>query len=425
MAPARARAIPRDVESAPLVPSSSAPSSRVRAPALVSLAVFVLALVVALLAVPDALPSPDAPAHARGDFTFALQRWVHRFGGAPAALADAMTSGDPRPRMSLGDVDVARAIASGRMLSEREFDGDAQMGSGDGCTVRFKDPEMRICHCSPDNEGPNAGDQAGPVVTRGVVSYYFGGCDASGIPRESTTCFGAEAHPCLITVGSVLEKAKEGDHVWGTGAWHEHTMMDTWKHAGAIIHGVRGLNTASELSHYYKNSDGSGSLHPAAIGDPGFLISFTHPELGKSERHGRCLVLHHYDDTLAPEGVRQISAVQNWDEFVRAITTCERVFTSSLHGLIFAEAFGIPARWYQNPTSQVASAEGTWKYQDWIDVSRPGQPQWREPAPDVRQIFDDNAYPPIFSMDERRTIARRMVARFPYHLFEVTSGSLM
>jgi len=422
MAPVRARTVQCDVESAALVPSAPVPVSRARAPLIV--AAFVLALVGALLAGHDALPSPDAPAHARGDFVFTLQRWAQRLSGSTTALVDAMMSGDSRPSMSLRDVDVAQVIASGRMLSERDFE-EAGTGNANGCTVKFKDPEMRICNCAPATFPPNAGDQTGPVVTRGVVSYYFNGCDASQLLHESTSCFGAEPHPCFITIGSVLEKAKKGDHVWGTGAWHEHSMRDTWKHAGATIHGVRGLNTATELNHYYKNSDGSGSLHPAAIGDPGFLLSFTHPELGNSKRQGRCLILHHSDRTPPPDGVRAISAMQDWDDFVRAITTCERVFTSSLHGLIFAESFGIPARWFQNTSSAVFKAEGAWKYQDWIDVSRPDQNEWRVPEPDVRQIFNDNAYPPVLSMAERRTIARRMVARFPYELFTVTSSAPM
>ena len=118
-----------------------------------------------------------------------------------------------------------------------------------------------------------------------------------------------------------------------------------------------------------------------------------------------------------PPGVVNIETHQPWEKFVRQIASCERVFSSSLHGLIFAESFGVPARWYQPSEGIVPRAEGHWKYLDWIGVT-PRAKKWHVPASNITEIFDDDAYPPTFSLGEKRRLARRLAARFPYHLFE-------
>jgi hypothetical protein len=419
-APERPREIDVEASARPITRDASRASTSRR-----RFASTIVGALACLLALAFASAPRDAPAHARGDVAFALSRSARALARAPALALAAVTGADFRPRLDLADVDVDAVVREGRLLSEREFADDAG-GAGLGgvranasCAVRFKDANMRLCRCRPDDGRLNAGDLVGPRMAMATAQHYFYGCVADALPVEATTCFGAEPHACLLTVGSVLEKAKKGDHVWGTGAWHRRSMMDAWKHAGAIIHGVRGPNTQSALRGTYKNSDGSGSVNAYAIGDPGFLVSFTNPELGRGvERRGRCFVRHHYDViTVTPPGVVDIETNQHWETFVRQIASCERVFSSSLHGLIFAESFGVPVRWYQPSEGIVPRAEGHWKYLDWIGVT-PRAKKWHVPASNITDIFDDDAYPPPFSLGEKRRLARRLAARFPYHLFE-------
>jgi len=419
-APERPREIDVEASARPITRDASRASTSRR-----RFASTIVGALACLLALAFASAPRDAPAHARGDVAFALSRSARALARAPALALAAVTGMDFRPRLDLADVDVDAVVREGRLLSEREFSDDAG-GAGLGgvranasCAVRFKDANMRLCRCRPDDGRLNAGDLVGPRMAMATAQHYFYGCVADALPVEATTCFGAEPHTCLLTVGSVLEKAKKGDHVWGTGAWHRRSMMDAWKHAGAIIHGVRGPNTQSALRGTYKNSDGSGSVNAYAIGDPGFLVSFTNPELGRGvERRGRCFVRHHYDViTVTPPGVVDIETNQHWETFVRQIASCERVFSSSLHGLIFAESFGVPVRWYQPSEGIVPRAEGHWKYLDWIGVT-PRAKKWHVPASNITDIFDDDAYPPPFSLGEKRRLARRLAARFPYHLFE-------
>ena len=332
---------------------------------------------------------------------------------ARRATADAESSvfpslGVERPHMRVPPLDGSLQ----RLISD--IDHTAPFPRDASCEVKFKSPTGALCHC----DATNAGDTSGPAIARAVAQYHFGGCVADGLPERATSCFGAEEGECLIVIGSVITKAKRGDHVWGTGAWHERDMRDAWKHDGAVIHGVRGPGTASILNNAYLSEEND-ALNAPAIGDPGFLVSFTHGYLKDSAApRGYCFIAHHYDDTVAPTHVRTITTHSGWEVMVKSILDCEYIFTSSLHGLIFAESFGVKARWYQAPDGAVAKNEGRWKYHDWIK-STPRAPQWLEPAPDINQIFDPSAYPQPFTMDERRALARRLVERFPYEMFEV------
>jgi len=300
----------------------------------------------------------------------------------------------------------------GDLLSDIDF--SQPWPRDERCEIQFKSPTMGICHCLADN----AGDLVGPAIVRKVVEYHFKGCSAEAVPELSTSCFGAEQGDCLLVVGSVLEKAKAGDHVWGTGTWHENSMQDVWKHAGAVLHGVRGPATAGVLRRLYLSPEND-ALDVPAIGDPGFLISFTHAYMrDDAQPNGRCFIAHHYDNTQQPQGVKLISTHNGWKQMVRDILGCEYIFTSSLHGLIFAESFGIPARWYQPKGGMVEKAEGVWKYLDWIRTT-PRDDKWHTPSSDINEIWNEEAYPPVFTAEQKRAIARKLVARFPYDLFKV------
>jgi len=369
------------------------------------------------------LSAEDAPASERADhWTFTLERFASawRHGSALAGLKMGVVGivGDSsaKPRMSRWPVDLAK-VKQTPLISERDF--TEALPRDASCVVRFKDPKMRLCHCKPDG-GPNAGDLVGPDVVRKVVEYHFNGCSADGLEVSATSCFGSEPAPCLLSVGSVLEKAKAGDHVWGTGAWHNSSLSNIWKHAGAVVHGVRGPNTASVVHRIYDNEDGSDHLRAPAIGDPGFLVGFTHRGmLAGVKREGLCLIRHHSDLTAPPEGVREINTNQEWPDFVKGILGCGRVFSSSLHGLIFADAFSIPARWYQPDGGPTARQEGTWKYLDYLAVTpRALDPRWLEPSRDINEIFDRASFPPTLTLTQKRAMARRLVVRFPYDLFE-------
>lgn len=112
-----------------------------------------------------------------------------------------------------------------------------------------------------------------------------------------------------------------------------------------------------------------------ALGDPGLFM----PEvLGVSRRavFRRGLVLHACswaDGTAAAFGrehpeVRLIDPRRPPAEVVRDIADCSEVFSSSLHGLVAADALGIPNRWVALKTPYACDGRNRFKFEDYYSA---------------------------------------------------------
>ena len=157
----------------------------------------------------------------------------------------------------------------------------------------------------------------------------------------------------IVTAGSVLETVanagKEGTMVWGSGLMHARDKpIDT---SNLDIRAVRGHLTAKAL----------GKTVP--VGDPGSLV----PHLwNKPKARFRLGVVRHYVDTgTYPDAGIVIDAGDPVDEVLYGIGSCSAIASSSLHGLIVATAWGIPA--VRLPNGKVAG--GDFKWIDWVTAT--------------------------------------------------------
>jgi hypothetical protein len=217
---------------------------------------------------------------------------------------------------------------------------------------------------------------AQPAVLRGGSSlpgYWWDGHENFGdaltpwlLPRYGVVPVHREPPSArFVGVGSILEflPATFDGLVWGSGLMHEapRTFADTTYLA------VRGRMTHELL----------GSPAGCALGDPGILVARHRRrpevrwELGIAP-HG-----HHWHDpklrALAeahPDRVRLISVNQTVARAVDEIASCAAIITTSLHGLITADSFGIPAAW---TVWQPALPGGDFKFRDYESVISPGR----------------------------------------------------
>jgi pyruvyltransferase len=65
---------------------------------------------------------------------------------------------------------------------------------------------------------------------------------------------------------------------------------------------------------------------------------------------------------IDPTADTVVSPLGSWNRRIDAILEAELVLASSLHGIIVAEAFGIPARYVR-----LSSAEAEFKYRDYYE----------------------------------------------------------
>lgn len=106
------------------------------------------------------------------------------------------------------------------------------------------------------------------------------------------------------------------------------------------------------------------------FGDPGILASRFWPRT-KPVESNKVIYVPHFEesfDHLTPAVKKKISILSpltKLDKFLEEIQTAEKVVSSSLHGLIFAESYGVPAALLKNQ-----SGETTFKYEDYYRGTR-------------------------------------------------------
>ena len=144
----------------------------------------------------------------------------------------------------------------------------------------------------------------------------------------------------LIAIGTLLEDwARDGDVVWGAGSRCIRPENIVGRRLDVRM--VRGPLTRDYLLEH-------GIDCPAVYGDPAILMPLVHPVRLKPapERlHETGVVMSILDPPERPAAGFAIDVRRPWREVIGALTECRRVISSSLHGIIIAETYGVPAVW--------------------------------------------------------------------------------
>lgn len=177
--------------------------------------------------------------------------------------------------------------------------------------------------------------------------------------------------PIYVTVGSVLANVNHKCIVWGSGIIDRKTQVKNAKFLA-----VRGPQSRKYLLQLGYNV-------PEVYGDPALLLPrYFNPTVSKKYKIG---IVPHYNDYKIVEkwfeNCLNIHLIDMMTNDVEAKTIeflqCEKIISSSLHGIIIAHAYGIPAVW-QKFSDKVFGDDV--KYQDYMEsVNIPYyQPQVRE-----------------------------------------------
>jgi len=158
----------------------------------------------------------------------------------------------------------------------------------------------------------------------------------------------------ILAVGSILPRMLPGDIIWGAG-----TLRGSQKLVappGVQFLAVRGPKTRSLVL----NAD-----VPEVYGDPAILL----PEIFPMERQADFevgVIFHEAEAHVArpkPDPrVHLIDINSGVKEVIREVTRCQIVLSSTLHGVIVAEAYGIPAVWIKASDKLIG---GPWKFNDY------------------------------------------------------------
>jgi len=204
---------------------------------------------------------------------------------------------------------------------------------------------------------PNFGDGISPHLVRWL----------SGQPVRWSRAAG---RPVLAAVGSVVQSCHPGWHIWGSGL----IAGDVRIPAGLTVHAVRGPRTRAALASCGYPAD-------VPLGDPALLLPLLFP--GRSEPVYDWGIIPHYIDypllalilfaeRLRPRPAERrrvilINPCCSPPAYIRRLTACRRVAASSLHGLVAADAYGIPNAWFatgRNPLKDFCLSRTTFVHDD-------------------------------------------------------------
>jgi len=205
----------------------------------------------------------------------------------------------------------------------------------------------------------------------------------------------------LVTVGSIIGvETKAGDTIWGSGI-HADILPLRQPLPQFDVRAVRGRFTAAVLRD-------SSCPVPEVFGDPALLVPhlWSDSELGiQRSSGGTVLVPNYHDISSAPPNA--LDPRGDLVERVRTIASASRVIASSLHGVIIAEAYGIPA------VLVASSREQAFKYNDYYSGTDRSMPAV---APNWHVARDTPPAPPITNWDPQA-----LIQAFPNDLWQPRS----
>jgi pyruvyltransferase len=162
----------------------------------------------------------------------------------------------------------------------------------------------------------------------------------------------------LLALGSILSFAEDGDVVWGSGINGKLLSRQDYRCTQLDVRAVRGPLTRHFLIHQL------GIDCPEVYGDPALLFPYLFPEFQKKEApaYDYVIIPHYSEVKLFPreEFPNVVYPTEPWNEVVEKILDSRFVISSSLHGIVLAEAYGIPAR-----LLKITSTEPLFKYHDY------------------------------------------------------------
>lgn len=212
----------------------------------------------------------------------------------------------------------------------------------------------------------NWGDAIAPLIFYKIAGVMPEMIDLFDCGRQS---------PHYLTCGSILSWANEFSVVWGSGfiCKDDVTGQSNWRGQSNIrrakpldVLAVRGPLTRLKLLQL-------GISCPEIYGDPALLL----PRLvspSSKRLYDIGIVNHHserdrkivnesasakvlYIDVFRPKTHRDLIS------FVLDITSCKRIMSSSLHGLVIADAYEIPSLWFETKSRLIG---GHFKFMDYF-----------------------------------------------------------
>ena len=191
----------------------------------------------------------------------------------------------------------------------------------------------------------------------------------------------------LSAIGSILESfllkkihlilmpSPKPVNIWGSGFieapnLRHHPSQKFFRHLNILA--LRGELTKQRCERILQKS-----LDDIALGDPGLLANKLIDTTNIKKKHKVGIILHYADSNIQNinnidiEDYKIIDITQNPLKILREIAKCEVIFSSAMHGLIAADALGIPNQWIQLSNNVYGKNYKFFDYYSVYDINNP------------------------------------------------------
>lgn len=258
----------------------------------------------------------------------------------------------------------------------------------------------------------NVGDTLGPVIVNWLLK------EMNVDPKKRIT---QTKH--LLSIGSVVSFGRFDATVWGSGILNENAYEQIKKkskryHRKLDVRAVRGPYTRDALVK-------AGYCCPEIYGDPAILLPLVYPSACNEKKYKVSVILHHESallgendsdkkkhhvqlssDVAIKYGLHFIDPItDDYRFFVNEITSSEYVISSSLHGIIIAESYGIPAIFLN-----FGVAQQNIKFMDWYESTNRNCVSCHS--------IEEALRAEKIELPELKNMREQLLACFPYDLWQ-------
>lgn len=145
-----------------------------------------------------------------------------------------------------------------------------------------------------------------------------------------------------LMIGSIISRSQKRTLVWGSGIIKKDDIIN-----GGKFLAVRGPKTAQRIKELGYDST-------EVYGDPALLLPILYnPKIEKKYTIGIIPHFFHFKElvNIYPEKDNTVLFINlltnNVEDVINQILSCEKIISTSLHGLIVSHAYQIPAIWWK------------------------------------------------------------------------------
>lgn len=241
--------------------------------------------------------------------------------------------------------------------------------------------------------GLNIGDYLSTIVYEWMMEFYH----LNPNKRINKT-----KH--LLSIGSIVGDGYFDATIWGSGI-HKFVLIEKLVKRKKLrkydIRAVRGPITRWLLN-------GAGYVCPEVYGDPAILMPLIYTSPVKEKKY-KVSVIEHLSKTKRNPRLHYIDVkTKDYKNFINQILESEKIISSSLHGIIIAESYGVPTIFLNNGVESEII-----KYYDWYLSTG------RKNVKFAYSVEEALAMPPM-ELPKLGKMQKKLIEVFPKDLWDVS-----